>query len=346
MLRKFNWIILIIIAGLSACKNSGPVLPSATGTRYEILVVVDDSLWKAPSGRALVQLFDQNMASMPQAEPIMSITRCTRSQFGDIFKPSRNIILTEVAPRFEIADVKYMKNRWSQPQTVVKIVAKNDSLLADIIAKEGNKILDYFLSTERTRWIKFVSENINHQAVKQLDEMFGITMDVPEELRKIQKGKDFFWATNDHPGIRKDLVVYTVPYTSLDIFKLENLVKIRDSVMKVNIPGEFKGSYMGTELKYDQPLKKEINLNGNYCVEFTGLWRIYNGGTMGGPFFSHVRIDEVNQKIIFAEGFVFAPGTKKRNHIRQLEAAVYTMKLPQERNEIKGVEVVADKKKK
>jgi hypothetical protein len=345
MLRKFNWLILVILAGLSACKDSGPVLPSATGTRYEILVVVDDSLWKAPSGRALVQLLDQNMASMPQAEPIMSITRCTRSQFGDIFKPSRNILLTEVGSRFEIADVKYMRNRWAQPQSVVKIVAKNDSLLADIIKKEGAKILDYYLSTERNRWIKFAAENVNHKAINQLDSMFGITLDIPEDLRKVHKGKDFFWVTNDHPGIRKDIVVYTVPYNSVEIFKLENLIKVRDSVMKVNIPGEFEGSYMGTELKYDQPIKKEISLNKNYCVEFTGLWRIYKGGSMGGPFYSHVRIDEVNQKVIFAEGFIFAPGTKKRNHIRQMEAAIYTMKLPQERNEIKEVEVVAEKKK-
>nr|HPM09007.1 DUF4837 family protein [Paludibacter sp.] len=42
------------------------------------------------------------------------------------------------------------------------------------------------------------------------------------------------------------------------------------------------------------------------------------------------------------EGFVFAPGTKKRNHIRQLEAAVYTVKLPQEISELSEVTVVAE----
>ena len=70
---------------------------------------------------------------------------------------------------------------------------------------------------------------------------------------------------------------------------------------------------------------------------------MFNGGSMGGPFYSHTRVDEINQRVITVEGFVFAPGTKKRNHIRQLEAAVYTVKLPQEINAIKEVSVVAEK---
>ena len=70
-----------------------------------------------------------------------------------------------------------------------------------------------------------------------------------------------------------------------------------------------------------------------------------NGAAMGGPFYSHTRLDEINQRVITVEGFVFAPGTKKRNAIRQLEAAIYTMKLPQEINALKEVSVTAEKKK-
>ena len=69
-----------------------------------------------------------------------------------------------------------------------------------------------------------------------------------------------------------------------------------------------------------------------------------NGGSMGGPFYSHTRLDEINQRVITVEGFVFAPGTKKRNHIRFLEAVLFTAKLPQDINSLKEVSVVADKK--
>ncbi|MDO9633580.1 MAG: DUF4837 family protein [Paludibacter sp.] len=329
---------------LFSCGKSGVVLPSATGTRYEILVVMDESSWKAPSGRALVNLLDQDMKALPQAEPVMSIIHCTRSQFGDILKPTRNILITEISTRFDAPKITYASNTWSRPQSIVKIEAPNDSVFAETIKKAGDNILEYFLKTERNRQIEISKAYVNHKAIPEIEKMFGIQVDIPSELSKIVKGKDFFWATNNHHHIRKDMVIYSYPYTDKNTFTKAFLIAKRDSVMKANIPGEFEGSYMGTELKHYDPIFREINVNNTYCAELSGLWRMFDGGSMGGPFYSHTRLDEINQRVITVEGFVFAPATKKRNHIRQLEAAIYTLKLPQEINAIKEVSVVAEKK--
>jgi hypothetical protein len=334
---------VFLIVLLTSCGQSGPILPAAAGTRFEILVVIDDSLWQAPSGRALVALLDRNMEALPQAEPVLSINRCRRRDFGDLLKPSRNILLTEVAPRFEIAEVTYARDNWSKPQSVVKIVAASDSALHDLIQREGEKILNYFLVTERNRQIEIGKNYLNHKAKAEIEKKFGIQIDIPSELSKISKGKDFYWVTNDHAHNRMDMVVYSYPYTDRNTFTAEYLIAKRDSFMKANIPGEFEGSYMGTELKHDFPILKEINVNNTYCMEMKGLWKIFNGGSMGGPFYSHTRVDEVNKRVITVEGFVFAPGKKKRNYIRQLEAAVWTTKLPQEINALKEVSVVAEK---
>jgi len=43
-------------------------------------------------------------------------------------------------------------------------------------------------------------------------------------------------------------------------------------------------------------------------------------------------LDKVNQRIITAEIFIFAPGQKKRNALRQAEAILYTLRMPQETN--------------
>ena len=51
---------------------------------------------------------------------------------------------------------------------------------------------------------------------------------------------------------------------------------------------------------------------------------------MGGPFVSHIRLDEKNQRVVVAEGFVYAPETNKRNYIRRMEAALFTLRLPGE----------------
>ena len=57
-----------------------------------------------------------------------------------------------------------------------------------------------------------------------------------------------------------------------------------------------------------------------------GLWEM-EGDAMGGPFVSHSIVDSSRRRIIVAEGFVYAPGMKKRNLLRQLEASLYTLKL-------------------
>ena len=60
-----------------------------------------------------------------------------------------------------------------------------------------------------------------------------------------------------------------------------------------------------------------------------GLWRVV-GDMMGGPFVSHIRLDEENNRVVVAEGFVYAPETNKGNFIRRIEAALFTLKLPGE----------------
>jgi hypothetical protein len=51
---------------------------------------------------------------------------------------------------------------------------------------------------------------------------------------------------------------------------------------------------------------------------------------MGGPFVSHSRVDEVNGRVVVAEAFIYAPESLKRDLMRRMEAALYTLQLPQQ----------------
>lgn len=335
--------LLFPVLVLFSCNNGGRTLPTVTGTKYEVLVVMNDTAWKAPAGRSLVALLDQDMYGLPQPEAVMKIARCKQIDFTDMLKPSRNIIITDISAKYTQPKITYTTNRWAQPQTVVRVVAPNDSVFASTIKKYGENILNYFLDTERDRQIQFNKDYINTTAKAEIEKMFGIQIDIPQGINKSTKKKDFYWITNNNPGIRQDIVIYSYPYSDKNTFTKEYLLAKRDSVMRANLPGEFKGSYMGTEYKYEPPVFKEVWVNDGYCAEIRGLWKMMNGGAMGGPFFSHSRLDEISQRVITMEGFVFAPGAKKRNPIRQLEAAIYSAKLPQEINALKEVSIVAKK---
>lgn len=335
--------ILSTILLLSACGDTGLTLPSVTGTQYEILVVMDEVHWRKPEGRAVVAVLDRSMDGLPQDEPVMNITRCNRADFSDLFKPTRNILITEISDKYTSPKISYSKNRWATPQSVVRVVAPNDSSFAATFEKYGENILDYFVRTERERQIEFNKRNLNAKAKKEIEDMFGILVDIPKGISNVSKSENFYWITNDHPGTRQDIIIYSYPYTEANTFTKDFLLAKRDSVMKYNVPGEFEGSYMGTEYKFHEPTFKEIWVNDGYCAEVRGLWKMLNGGSMGGPFYSHTRLDEINQRVITIEGFVFAPSRKKRNPMRQLEAVVFSMKLPQDINALKEVSVVATK---
>ena len=52
-----------------------------------------------------------------------------------------------------------------------------------------------------------------------------------------------------------------------------------------------------------------------------------HGDAMGGSFVAHSAADSARGRIIVAEAFVYAPEMKKRNLMRQVEAALYTLKI-------------------
>lgn len=95
--------------------------------------------------------------------------------------------------------------------------------------------------------------------------------------------------------------MYSYPYTDKDTFTKEYFVHKRDSVMKANIPGFKEGVYMSTDSLLTDV--RPINVQNSYTMEARGLWRM-KGDFMGGPYVSHTRLDEKNQRIITAEIFV------------------------------------------
>ena len=106
--------------------------------------------------------------------------------------------------------------------------------------------------------------------------------------------------------------------------------------MGQRVSAQVEGSHMGTEFKHFPPVSRQVpalrdTVGGFYAVETRGLWKMLDGEAMGGPFVSLTRLDQVNGRVVTAEVFLYAPGQKKRNAMRQIEAILYTLKMPNER---------------
>ena len=180
---------------------------------------------------------------------------------------------------------------------------------------------------EMNRQITLLEEKHSNFISQKIDSLFGCDIWIPSELNNSKTGEDFFWASTNTGSADRNFVMYSYPYTDKDTFTKEYFVHKRDSVMQVNIPGFKEGVYMSTDSLLTDV--RPISVHNDYTMEARGLWRM-KGDFMGGPFVSHTRLDQKNQRIITAEIFVYSPDKMKRNLVRQMESSLYTLRLPQE----------------
>ena len=138
-----------------------------------------------------------------------------------------------------------------------------------------------------------------------------------------KKGDNFVWLRSDLRTGTKDIVVYTVE-NSFDN-KTDFWVNKRDSIGQIYIPGPVKGSFMGTEHRYE-PKTKTLNVSGVASKEIRGLWDMKND-VMSGPYLMYVFNDNKHNRVLIAEGYLYAPSLDKREYMLELEAILKSIKI-------------------
>lgn len=328
-MKKYLFLALAALCMLGCGKNER-LLTSATGSIYECLIVSPNAV-KAP----LCEVMEADMYGLPQMEATFTVTHVTNAQFDDFLKSTRNILFVDINPN-KYTFVKVLKSRdvWSKPQAMIRIQAPSDEALLDYWSANGESLREWFLREELARQILFYRANTNKDARAYLNEQ-GYDLLIPEDFITVQKG-DVLWCCNNKGPMRKDIVVYSYPYTAQEQFSCDSIVAMRNAILGQLVSAQVEGSYMGTEYKHFPPVTRQVpalrdSVGGFYAMETRGLWKIYNGEAMGGPFVSLTRLDQVNGRVVTAEVFLFAAGQKKRNAMRQLEAILYTLQMPNER---------------
>lgn len=317
------------VAKKSPSKKS-LMLPNASGLPYEMLVVMDDEQWERPLGRAVFNVLDTDVPGLPQSERSFRITRVAPSGMSsNMFRIMRNIIKVDIQNIYTQPKLKFARDVYAYPQMVMTLQAPDEASLAQYVEDNAQSIIDFFTRAEMNREISNLREEHNLDVSRLAKEILGVDVWVPWEVNKYKKGKDFLWASTNSEKKDMNIVLYAYPYTDANTFTLDYFLNKRDSVMKANIPGGPEGSYMTTQ--HDYVYVKDATVHGKYAQVARGLWRV-QGDRMGGPFVSHSRVDEVNGRVIVAEIFIYAPESLKRDLVRRMEAALYTVQLPQQQS--------------
>lgn len=325
MKKLFYFIFIAIVFITVSCNRGGNSLftPTSSGLAYELLVVADDNVWNSDSGEALEKVLKSDIPGLPQSENYFTVMRVIPENFDNTMRLLRNIIMVKIGNEYSSPKIKYTYDVYAHPQVVMTIQARDSQQFIETVENSKDVILNLFNTAELNRYVSNYKDK-HHQGVADTAyTKFNLQMWAPADMRRFKSGKDFFWSSKETPTGNQNLIIYSYPYTTRDVFTKEYFIAKRDSFMKENIPG-VRDSYMATDSQTVEI--KDISVQGAYAMEARGLWRM-KGDFMGGPFVSHTMVDTLNNRIVVGEVFVYEPKKLKRRYIRQMEAALFSMKF-------------------
>ena len=312
-MKKTAIILFFLITALSCSDNQQKLLPASSGNINNISVVTNDELWEGAVGEVIRENFGRPIYGLPQIEPIFSLSHIPSKVFSGFATKSRTILKIDVS---ENEGVFNFKNTYASPQRIIQITANSPDKIIEIINENLNSIYSTMYFNEIQEKQRRISKNLNKtQAIKKNT---GVSLRFPSAYRVAKADTNFVW-------IRRDIETGSV---NLFIQRQRNqteqsIIEKRDSISKIYIPGPVENTYMSTDLIYT-PNTQQINVGGKQVFETRGLWEI-EGQFMAGPFLNfQIKLDD--DDFIMLDGFVYSPGSTKREYIFELEAIMRSLK--------------------
>lgn len=307
----------VAFVALCSCQDAAKsMLPKSGGHPYEVLVVADDSV----AGQVVDSVLSQSADCLPQPEPLFDVSLTDSAGYNGFARLARSVVKVTVnADLFTKTRIRYDKNVWAKPQLVVYINTPSVAALRRDVQVLGGKLADLMARFEMNATISRLAASRNPRADSLVFSVTGGHMHVPVDMLSSKRGQGFVWLSNNAASGMSSICVYTYPGVDVSTARFRAM---RDSVMRINIPGERAGMYMTTAAGSLSQRSEMVRRRPVTIIR--GLWEMRNDA-MGGPFVAHAAVDTAKNRTVVAEAFVYAPESRKRNLIRQVEAALYTM---------------------
>lgn len=336
MLRLYSYVkcvplvlyFLLSIALSTSCDFQRSPFNSA-GKSREMVVVLPQSAPEDMLKAELRALFGSPIPYLPQAEPEVDLIFTKESSFRGIFKNYRNILILEPNPeRYTSSKLRITKNVWAKGQQVFVAQSTDLPQLVKLLERQHKLIERRVYEADICRDLVDLKKTFSSKFAKAVEKTFpDFTINIPTDLEWMQEKDGFLWASNLGKGNRGrlDICLYSLPYTDPAVFTVEPLLAKRDSVMKINVPGEYENSYMRTETRFGADYHSRI-INGEFRAELRGLW-VMEGDMMGGPFVQHILVSPDHSQLLVAETYVYAPQLDEKKRLLMIgEAALYSLR--------------------
>ena len=322
---KLPLISLLLFILLSGCnRGKENQLPKSTGMPYEVVLEGDtDSI--------VTKMLTEDVTGLPQPEPLCRLIQVKKGKTRGNYLLVRTRIVVNIGERDFSVTLRHDEN--ASPQNIIRISAQSAQQLRERL--NGERLRQIVDEVELKHLADIISSNPSKQNREMQDEikkMFGIDMKIPAAMNASKKAKDFIWISNNASSGMQNLLVMKVKseerrMKNSNAFHVNDKALI-DSILRNNMPGETDNMYMVIPHLSER-----------------GLWEM-KGDAMGGPYVMHCIHRQQSQAAdskakqqtakqlssrqqgynLYIIAFVYAPEMKKKILIKQLEAAISTIK--------------------
>ena len=301
----------LIFLLLTSCGLTGKnrKKPASTGQPYEIVLEGDtDSI--------VTRILTEDVPALPQPEPLCKLIQVKKGKTKGSYLLVRTRIIVNITDKDFAVKLSHDEN--AAPQNIIRINAHSVQQLRERL--NGEKLRQIVDEAELKHLAEMISNNPSKQNKEMQEEVkktFGLDMKIPVSMNASKKAKDFIWISNNASTGMQNLLVMRVKseerrMKNSNAFHVNDKAQI-DSILRTNMPGETDSMYMVIPVLSER-----------------GLWEM-KGDAMGGPYVMHRIHRQTSQTAkpgysLYIIGFVYAPEMKKKILIKQLEAAISTIK--------------------
>ncbi len=314
--------IIIIVFLIFSCnkRKDQAYIPESNGRINDVMIVMNKNDWEKSLGKIIREGLSQPYDGLPTDEPKFNLFYLNPKAFSGFTKKSRNILWFV---NNDLNEFKLMENPFSKPQIVVKSSFEDNEIHEFYFKENVNLIINSILRNERKEKLRRINKSLSRS--KDLENRFGIKLKYPSAYKTVKDTSNFIWIQKKIQKGHMNIVSYSIPIKDFKSFNTKRIISIRDSIGKLYIPGRLKESYMITEKAY-KPFFYKSKKETKTLYITKGTWEVYND-FMAGPFINFFIEDINNKRWIVIEGFTFAPSTKKRDYMFELETILNTIKF-------------------
>lgn len=331
-------------------SNAFKVKPKALGKMGEIVVVSDKNVWEGIVGDSLDYYLSGPFPVTPRPEPLFDLRNYT------VEKLTTQPFLTELRTYLIVVNVN------DEESAATKMLkkdlgidkfnkAKSDPTFNSSIGKDkwaSGQIIIYLFGTSHDAICKSLRENFNsithrvhdhdNEQLKQmtfargknlgltdtLSQRYGIKMDLPFGFRVAKDTDTIFWLRKELDDGAYSIAIKKLKYNNINQLSKSNFKSIRDEYGRAYVESTIPDDFMKTNDKDLPMLEYTIQIDGSYAKEYRGIWEM-DKDFIGGPYTGYLIVNEEKGELLFIDGWVFAPGAKKRKYIRQLEYIIKSL---------------------